>query len=234
MTAVCYSRAGGNRIIRGAIICQPTKQRNLMSRLIQIALLSVALPFTCTVMAKEITAPFGLTWGQSKTDLQNQGVTFYDCGDIDFMQACQTKSLPKPLSIAEIYILFFYPRKGLIKVGMFGKTISDDIAGSNGKADYARIKTSLTTKYGSRLTEVEIIGQKLYDGHDEFYQCLAYAGCGAWLSLWEGSDGSGILLQLQGLSRGEGYLTLTYESKEWSQIADDEKAKKSTDDDSAL
>ena len=205
-----------------------------MSRLIQIVLLSVALPFTCTAMAKEITAPFGLTWGQSKADLQSQGVAFYDCGDIDFVQTCQTKSLPKPLSIAEIYILLFHSRKGLVKVGMFGKTISDDITGSDGKADYAHIKTRLTTKYGARLTGVERVGQKLYDGHDEFYQCLAYAGCGGWLSLWKGSDGSGIVLKLEGLSRGVGYLTLTYQSKEWSKIVDDEKAKKSTDDDSAL
>ena len=205
-----------------------------MSRLIQIALLSVALPFTCTAMAKEITAPFGLTWGQSKADLQSQGVAFYDCGDFDLAQRCRTKILPKSLSIAEFYFLFFHPRKGLVKVGMVGKTINDDIAGSNGKSDYARIKTSLTTKYGPRLSKVEIIGQKLYDGHDEFYQCLAYAGCGAWLSFWEGSDESGILLKLEGLSRGVGYLVLMYDSKEWSQIVDDEKAKKSTDDDSAL
>ena len=205
-----------------------------MSRLIQIALLVVALPFTCTVMAKEITAPFGLTWGKSKADLQNQGVAFYDCKDVDFMQGCQTKILPKPLSIAEFYFLLFHPRKGLVKVQMAGKTISDDITGSNGKADYARIKTRLTTKYGSRLKGAEIVGQKLYDEYDEFYQCLAYAGCGVWLSLWEGSDGSVVSLQLKGFSRGEGYLTLTYESKEWSKIADDEKAKQNTNDDSAL
>ena len=206
-----------------------------MSRLIQIALLVVALHFTCTVMAKEITAPFGLTWGESKADLQNQGMAFYDCEDVDFAQACRTKILPKPLSIAESYLLLFHPRKGLVKVLMVGKTISDDITGSNGKADYARIKTSLTTKYGSPLgIEIEMVGRDLYDEYDEFYQCLAYSGCGFWVSGWEGSDGSSVFLQLIGLSRGVGYLRLTYEPKEYSQIVDDEKAKKSTDDDSAL
>lgn len=196
------------------------------------AILALVLSFS--VFAKEIAAPFGLVWGQSKQELESMSVKFYKCENTQGFVRCRTKNPPKTVSFAEFYDLAFHQDTGLQEIVMAGNTIANDIAGSKGKALYAKVKSSLTRKYGQPHDSREVIGLKLYDEYDEFYQCLAYSGCGLWLSYWVGGAGGVVGLRLKGLSRGKGWLRMSYQSKALSQLLDDYESKKTTEDEDAF
>lgn len=183
--------------------------------------------------AAEIMAPFGLQWGESKQALKKKGVVYEKCTTNLSLTICTTNKPLKSVSFGDIYQLIFDSKQGLQKVIMLSNDITDDITGSEGKALYSKVKSSLVKKYGESK-DYEYNGLKLYDEYDEFYQCLAYSGCGSWLSLWEPSGGGTALVSLEGLGRGKGYLKLTYESKKWTTIVDERKSKENSKDDDAL
>jgi hypothetical protein len=199
----------------------------------KILLLVIFLFTVKSVVATEVTAPFGLKWGQTKKELTAKKVNLTDCSTSQKITSCKTINPVKGVSFGELYMLFIDDDKGLQKITMISKDITSDISGSEGKALYGKVKKSLTKKY-STATEYEYIGRKLYDEYDEFYQCLAYDGCGNWIALWEVNNGGNAIVQLKGLKRGKGYLTLTYESKEWSGIIDSLKQRENASDTDAL
>ena len=57
-------------------------------------------------------------------------------------------------------------------------------------------------------------------GFRKFYECLKYQGCGTQASYWLDDVEGTISLDIKGVSRGTGYITITYESKRWSDILD--------------
>ena len=200
-----------------------------MKRLLPV----IFLLSSANVFAKEITAPFGFQWGQSQKVLENKGVPLTDCSTKNKLTSCNTIKPIKGVSFGEQYRLILDDEKGLQKVILISKDITSDITGSDGKALYEKIKQSLTKKYG--VPEAyESMGLKLYKEYDEFYQCLKYEGCGNWVAFWQIENGGNAIVKLKGLSRGKGYLTLTYESKEWSAIVDSLKARENASDDDAL
>ena len=150
------------------------------------------------------------------------------------VRSCKVSVSPKPFSKADFFQLLFVPNSGLQKVVMIGKDITDDLYGSSGKADYSKLKKALTKKYGDKFKSFEYIGLDLYDESDEFYQCLAYSGCGSHSSFWiDGLNGT-IVLSLNGLSRGKGFLKLVYESKDWSRHLDEMKNDQDSINDDSL
>lgn len=185
----------------------------------KVLLSIIFLLSTTNVVASEVTAPFGLEWGQTPKELTDKKVILTDCTTSNKITSCKTTNPIKGVSFGEIYMLNFYDDKGLQKIKMLSTDITSDISGSTGKALYSKVKSSLNKKYNAP-TSYETFGTKLYDEYDEFYQCLKYDGCGSWMSFWEVKNGGIILIQLKGLARGKGYLTLVYESKEWSGIID--------------
>lgn len=197
------------------------------------ALTAIVLLTSLNVSATSINAPFGFEWGQSKADIKSKGVVLKNCTEKNKIYACETTKPPKGVSFGESYNLYIDYEKGLQKVVLIGVDIKSDITGSDGKEQYSKIKSSLTKKYGEP-TPYETIGQKLYKEYDEFYQCLKYDGCGQWFSVWSPDNDGAIVLQLKGLSRGKGYLTLVYESKEWAAIMDSFEDRKNTSDEGAL
>ena len=205
------------------------KHHNITAVAIVAALLSG------NVSAKEIDAPFGLAWGKSQSELEAKGAEIYGCAEKDnnFI-VCKTKTPPKPVSFSDFYFLYFHSTKGLQKVIMVGEIITEDIYGSEGKKLYAQIKAGLTKKYGERSDGGEHIGLKLYDEYDEFYQCLAYTGCGLWVSLWEDDSGGTVVVQLKGYSRGKGWVQIVYEPIGYWQITATGEAEKTANDENAL
>ncbi len=103
--------------------------------------------------AKEITAPFGWVWGQTKAELQAKGVIF-KCNDGDndgeFTKICWTENPPKSLPSSFVmdtrYRVQFHLSEGLIEAGMVSVGFGDEMADED---DYARLKASLTAKYGA-------------------------------------------------------------------------------------
>lgn len=182
-----------------------------------------------------VSAPFGFTWSQTKGELEALGIEmtceiFPDTG----INSCTTNSSPKRFSQAESFYLYLVPGRGLQKVMMFEETIDGDSTGSEGKSRYGKLKSALAKKYGEPKS-YEWIGLKLYDERDEFYQCLEYDGCGSYASYWVNDQLLGtIVVKINGLRRGEGWIQLTYESKDWGNLLNEIKAKTAAADEDLL
>jgi len=192
-------------------------------------ILTSLIILSSTAHAREVEAPFGLTWGATKSSLESKGVTFNKCTPNGILAICETRKTIKPISFGETYVLLFHPKLGLRKVMMLSNDISDDITGRKGKELYSKIQSALSKKYGAP-NNYEYTGRKVYKEFDEFYQCLKYSGCGQWLSLWDSKEGGAVVLEVKGSSRGKGFLKLTYESKSWSGIVDAIQNRTNTDD----
>lgn len=192
-------------------------------KLIIPALLLLSAP----AEAIEVQAPAGFKWGQTQAQIKQQGITFEKCKPVEISVFCQTRKAPKPLSFADFYQLIFVDNR-LQKVVIAGNDITDDPSGREGKELFAKVKRQLTAKYDQPSDEAEIVGLKLWDEYDEFYQCLAYVGCGFWSAIWTHDGVVGI--QLKGVSRGKGWLQLIYESKDWGATVDKHEAEQDSSD----
>lgn len=155
--------------------------------------------------------PFGLSWGMSEAGLKKLGFT--QVSDSEGLRVFSSVSAPKAWSKAESYGAVTYKGR-LVKAAAVSTDFRDDIYGSKGKSTYEQVKSLLTKKYGSPSTHYERVGGGLYDDADEFYQCLNYSGCGMYLSIFDYAGGV-ISVQLKGKRRGEGYLTIGYESPQF-------------------
>ena len=117
---------------------------------------------------------------------------------------------------------------------MYSEDIENDASGNKGKEQYKKIKINLQKKYGPPIHESEFSGLKLWKKWDEFYQCLAYDGCGYWLSAFKGKKSGLIMLELEGVRRGRGFIKLTYEGPTWEAFMDAKEKIESKLDDDAL
>jgi len=195
----------------------------------------IALLMSCAVSANTQEGPFGLKWGSSIKEIKAKGIKLEKANSESVLSIYTTKKLPKNLSLADIYVLTFDKKYKLQNVAMLSKDISDDIYGADGKEKYLSIKEKLIKKYGAPSFEYEYIGRDLFDEADEFYQCLAYSGCGTWLSAFEPKvENFSALIELKGMGRGKGYIELTYEGPSWSDVVDAMKSSASKSDDDAL
>ncbi|MDX5364592.1 MAG: hypothetical protein LPJ91_10605 [Pseudazoarcus pumilus] len=202
------------------------------SVLVRLSFFLFAISYAHLSFSQE--GPFGLYWGESSAEIKVRGVDLIQTdrdGDFVFYS---TNKAPKHFSDAEFYALVVHLKYGLQKVTMVTKDIKGDITGSSGKGRYSEIKLAISQKYGSSEGSFEYSGRRLFDGYDEFYQCLRYDGCGSWVSFWKIDQGGRISLELKGLSRGEGYLMLTYEGPIWEQAVDERNVRKSSSDKDAL
>ena len=179
--------------------------------------------------------PFGITWGMTKYQVQALGVQMEPSSAKLGIQSFKATNLPKSISIADFYGLTFDTKRGLQKVTMISKDIVDDPYGSEGKKLYADVKDALVKKYGEPTFGLESVGAKLWDESDEFYQCLDYSGCGMWAAGFEDEEGGeSILLQVEGMARGKGFIRLTYEGPKWSEAVDAMEANEAKTDADAL
>ena len=191
----------------------------------------------------EISAPSAMEWGKSQSELKRSGLSLSDCksalnGDIEY---CSAKGHKKPISFADNYTVYFIKGYGLHKVLVSGKNITGDAYGSEGKASFSKVLNSLNKKYpeedGYKSSDYHWIARELFKDSDEFYECLKYDGCGNWSSYILGAndiDLGTFSIELMGLSRGVGYISLTYESQNWSEYLDIVKNQESARDDEAL
>ena len=186
--------------------------------------------------AVEVTAPFGLDWGQSKRFITLKGVQIKDCAPIaNGLESCQASNLPKAISFGDIYKLIFDSEKGLQKTQLLGEDITNDAYGTEGKRLYSKLKNTFIKKYPSseyKHSSYEWIAKELYKDSDEFYECLDYDGCGSWATYILGKGS--IIVELKGLSRGKGWLAMTHESPEWADIIDKANSREDESDMDAL
>lgn len=178
-------------------------------------------------------AMFGLKWGMNPSDLKAIGIALAKTKGERNLETYKTTSLPKNLSEVESYILIFADGK-LAKITAIGKDITNDPTGSSGKDRVESLTSALTDKYGKPSNNYQSIGNKLFKEYDEFYQCLAYSGCGQWATIYEPND-KDISVELKGQRRGSGYILLTVESKpQWSKALEIFKTRRNSSDKDAL
>ncbi len=178
-------------------------------------------------------APFGLKWGASPQELKNLNLK-KESSDAN-TTIYSTVTPPKNISIASEYYLIFDNEIQLQKIIMISKNIDNDTYGINGKEVYEKIKLGLKSKYNEPTSSYEQTGLKLYKDNDEFYQCLKYDGCGNWISIFKDQQsGTSIVLELNGISRGTGFIKLTYESSHWGDVVDKHDAIKTKSDNNSL
>ena len=173
---------------------------------------------TATKSAEIPSAPFGTEWGLLPEQLASLGS---DCSLLDAsrrtISTYSCSSMPKPFSDADYYLVIFDANNGLQKISAVTNEITGDLLGTRGKEKFNRLSDILESKYGrpSEQSSIQKSGLNLYNGRDEFYQCLAYDGCGLWVATFQASHGGSITLELKGSGRGIGHIVLTYEGPDW-------------------
>ena len=118
-------------------------------------------------------APFGLQWGAVKENFFG----LRKCKPLWGGERCQTIYVPKGLSDAHVYMLWFDRSRGLQRAGYVSKEISGDFYGERGEARYEKLRKALTRKYpDSEKLDYDYIHQERYEDFDQFYECLAHEG----------------------------------------------------------
>lgn len=173
-------------------------------------------------LAEEMPAPFGLTWGaplaEVERDLNATVSPDLLWGRVHSVESSFAPILPPDTDMLSVAV---DPEFGMGRVIWVSDNVTNDAVGSEGQEKYEELKAILTEKYGQPVNKNEVVGLDLWTEPDEFYQCLSYDGCGIWVSYWQaGSPSSSIALQLKGLDRGEGYLSMVYEGPNWQKIID--------------
>ena len=197
-------------------------------------------PYTFTLFlnltlfcSSAVAGALGLDWGMDASAIYKKGVELVKSGEQKQITIYTTERLPKNISNTAQYALYVHATHGLQKIVRVSNQFEDDVYGSKGKKEFAQLKQSLTEKYGEPSDGMEIVGLKLWDKSDEFYQCLAYQGCGIWARIFKSADAS-IMIELRGLRRGEGYLMLHYDSFKWDEILDERNNKERESNKDAL
>lgn len=178
-------------------------------------------------------ALFGLRWGMTVAEVKSAGVNLSKSSGDRNIETYKASSMPKNLSDFDAYSMVFADGR-LVKLWGYSNNITDDPTGASGKERFEALRSALTQKYGTPKLNAQTVGNKLYREYDEFYQCLAYKGCGMWVTGYEGADKS-VVIALKGLRRGTGFIDITAEAiPQFGQALDAYKAHKSTSDKDAL
>lgn len=168
-------------------------------------------------------APLGLKWGESKESF----IKNYNASPADKLQSRMRLyaigKLPVNVPGFDEFYALLDQKYGLVKI-VIAENISEDAYGNKGTDDYKKLQDILTKKYGKPSVHYEYSGKTVYTEDDEFYQCLAYQGCGTYSSIYKPTDGGTIGLEVHGRSRerGQGYITITYESTLFDQVIREE------------
>jgi hypothetical protein len=178
-----------------------------------------APPASAPAASTEQEPPFGLKWGMKLADVTAMGVKVNSSSQSGNLTVVNIKEMPGAFPDTGVVNMLFDRQRGLVKVRWISATIADDPIGTHGRAKYVEMKKAVAEKRGNPTDETNVVGARLFDQEDEFYQCLAYDGCGVWSSLWEQKPSGGVLLSIEGTGPGKGYVQVDYESADWQQVA---------------
>jgi len=169
--------------------------------------------------AQQFAPPFGLRWGMRIADLGGLGIKIDSTSKTGNLTVVNVKEMPQAFPDTGVINMLFDRQHGLVKVRWLSTDISDDPTGTRGRAKYGELKKIVMQSRGAPSDETMVVGARLFDQEDEFYQCLAYEGCGVWSSLWDQKPSGGVLLSIEGTGAGSGYVQIDYESADWQGLA---------------
>ena len=178
-----------------------------------------AAPPAAAAMPAEAQPPFGLKWGMHVNDLSSLGIKVASTSTSGNIVMVNVKELPNAFPDTNTVNMLFDRQLGLVKVRWTSSALANDPTGSQGRSKYGEMKKTVVESRGNPSDETLVVGARLFDQEDEFYQCLAYEGCGVWSALWEEKPSGGVLLSVEGLGPGQGYVQLDFESADWQKVA---------------
>ncbi|MBL27954.1 MAG: hypothetical protein CMM50_10460 [Rhodospirillaceae bacterium] len=166
------------------------------------------------------TAPFGLTWGMSDRDFYSLGLRTVAVETptqrMTRIYFAPAGGMPDDTIAVSVGIDVEY---GLQAVWWRGHPIEDDPYGDDGRAAYRTMKNALATRYGDPRDESTFSGRFVFTDPAEFFQCLSYSGCGAWMAFWYPPNGGSVYLHLVGTGRGRGHVDVAYKGPKWKAAA---------------
>ena len=170
---------------------------------------------TASAETKLFDPSFGLSWDTSPADFASQFTVAEQevSGDLIILRSsAEDESLPSNTDF--LTAIFWNDR--LVKFYWASDNFTDDPFGSEGQAAFSTLSANLEKKLGVG-EDWTYSGQELWKEPDEFYQCIAYEGCGAWITFWvnPGVANNIAVLELIGLDRGVGYLKYGMEHPNW-------------------
>ncbi len=171
-----------------------------------------ALP---TIEAPKGPAPFGLDWGMQISALTARDIPVQSQTKSGNLTVVTVTETPQTLEDTYLVSLLFDAQQGLVKVRWIGNDVEGDATGKLGRRKYAEVRKFVVETYGEPADEALVIGTRLFDQDDEFYQCLRYEGCGIWSAIWEQDPSGGILLSIEGVGPGNGFVQVDFESDGW-------------------
>lgn len=169
--------------------------------------------------ATPVEAPFGLKWGMHLNDLDGLGVKINSTSKSGNLTIVNAKTMAQAFPDTATVNMLFDNQAGLVKVRWISAAVSDDLDGTKGRVKYGEMKKLVIQNRGNPSDETMVVGARLFDQEDEFYQCLSYDGCGVWSSLWEQKPSGGVLLSIEGEGPGKGFVQVDYESADWQKVA---------------
>lgn len=180
------------------------------------ALFSTAAVAACGIASADIlppadTSPFGLSWGQSRAEIEAAGVTLSECRPVGRAETCIASNLPAPFEDAGEYRLAIDPMDGLNDGRFKSAPITADATGEKGKAIYGRVRAVVQAKHGEGRIRESAHQIAPYEAADQFYECLHRGpSCGHWSTEWRGL---GIVVGLYANAPhkgGGGYVEINY------------------------
>ena len=163
--------------------------------------------------------PFGLKWGMQQGDLSEHGIKVKDRSKAGELTVVNAEEVPDAYAETKMVSMLFDRELGLVKVRWTSYDIEADPDGTLGRSKYGEMKAIIASQLGEPTDETLVVGARLFDQEDEFYQCLAYEGCGVWSALWEHAPSGGVLLSVEGVGAGRGFVQIDYESANWQEAS---------------
>ncbi len=163
--------------------------------------------------------PFGLKWGMQQGDLSDLGIKVKERSKSGALTVVSSEEIPDAYADTKMVSMLFDRELGLVKVRWISYDIEADPNGSLGRSKYGEMKAIIASQLGEPTDETLVVGARLFDQEDEFYQCLVYEGCGVWSALWEHAPSGGVLLSVEGTGPGSGFVQIDYESANWQEAA---------------
>ena len=174
---------------------------------------ALALVLTASFLASapclaDEKAPFGLSWGLSKKQVEALGVKLDESSDDANGKSFGAKSLPKVLSDISAVLLSFGFNDKLFRVAAASETIKNEPYGTKIKRRYEALKNILTKKYGPGETRHSV--GKHYEGKNFLF---GIKSGNSWYYTNFSTNVLSIQLGIRATGLSDGHYVLFYENK---------------------
>ncbi|HHH3380017.1 TPA: hypothetical protein ACPZBE_004023 [Morganella morganii] len=185
--------------------------------------LSFCFSSAAVTNGKKITAPLGLKWGMTKSEIAKKEGYIKGTGPRDGVEQFLMKNTDSKIDGLDLYNVGVDEKYGLTNVDMMF-FIKNDESGEKSIAQYNALKRVLVSKYGEQYSE-EYLWRDNSEGSISLAACIYNERCGKYTSSFWDNDGGNVMLLLLADSYGEHIkIFLLYKSPAIKKIKEEAKA----------